>query len=222
MKDDERVSNVDLSICWSLKIKFEKTTPPGAPCRIAAVWTRDHKYHHDDDNHPKGESSAKRHNMYDHGTYSSVESSSEQVMEESNLSVSAQLQKVVNQMLRARCSYKEEHQFHLDQMHNYLKSDIVSESKKEDLSVQILKKPALVYQSCQGDPKAPEVTLLNQDLFYLKYARHGNLSKNVNLTATTITFLGIERKKLLTITLKPKVGLIYENNKKEKNVMIFK
>ncbi|GKA51659.1 hypothetical protein Tco_0744855 [Tanacetum coccineum] len=46
--------------------------------------------------------------------------------------------------------------------------------------------------------------------------------QNVNLTAPTITFPSIERKKLLTITSKPVVGLIYENSKKEKRVMIIK
>ncbi|GJW17768.1 hypothetical protein Tco_0025204, partial [Tanacetum coccineum] len=46
--------------------------------------------------------------------------------------------------------------------------------------------------------------------------------QKVNLTAPTITFPGIERKKLLTFTSKSVVGLIYENNKKEKRVMIIK
>ncbi|GJX27282.1 hypothetical protein Tco_0233578 [Tanacetum coccineum] len=46
--------------------------------------------------------------------------------------------------------------------------------------------------------------------------------QKVNLTALAITFLSIERKKLLTITSKPVVGSIYENIKKEKKVMIIK
>nr|GFA23422.1 hypothetical protein [Tanacetum cinerariifolium] len=220
---------------------------------------------------------------------------------------------------------------------------------KQDLSLQILVKPALVYLSYETDPKAPPMTLLNQDLFYLKYDNSGPkkyvlslhkylivplpendlkeltsrwvsklfkrfnlyarysvehkknlwtkqhyirrqekkgdnpnevyseskivevvrtlydlgyehkyiteivvrradgkfgaflksdykyLYKNdkllnidytyqqkVNLTVPTITFPGIERKKLLTTTSKPVVGLIYENNKKEKSVMEIK
>ncbi|GJY32729.1 hypothetical protein Tco_0417198 [Tanacetum coccineum] len=154
---------------------------------------------------------------------------------------------------------------------NYLKSDIVWESRKEDLSLQLPKKPAPVYYSCQRDPKAPLKTLLHQDLFYLKHGNSGpkkytlllhnvehwkNLwvkqhhirrqekkrdkpeevysdskivelgmeiyQQKVNLTAPTITFTGIERKKLLTITSKLVVGLIYENNKKEKRVMSLK
>ncbi|GKD87563.1 hypothetical protein Tco_1358717, partial [Tanacetum coccineum] len=153
------------------------------------------------------------------------------------------------------------------------KSDIVWESRKEDLSLQLPRKLAPVYHSCQRDPKVAPMNLLNQDLFYLKYGNSGpkkytlslhkysavpfleddikertsrwlskcirrssiiwervhdfqlgieSYQQKVNLTAPTITFPGIERKKLLTITSKPVVGLIYENNKKEKRVMILK
>ncbi|GJZ27073.1 hypothetical protein Tco_0571326 [Tanacetum coccineum] len=38
----------------------------------------------------------------------------------------------------------------------------------------------------------------------------------VNLTAPTLTFPGTKEEKLLTITSNPIIGLIYENNKKEK------
>ncbi|GJT75518.1 zinc finger, CCHC-type containing protein [Tanacetum coccineum] len=37
IKDDEQVCNADLSIWWSLNIKFEKPTTPAAPCRIADI-----------------------------------------------------------------------------------------------------------------------------------------------------------------------------------------
>ncbi|GJW45071.1 hypothetical protein Tco_0073870 [Tanacetum coccineum] len=80
----------------------------------------------------------------------------------------AQLQKDVHEMLRARCNSGEEHQYHLDQMKNYLKSDIVWERRNEDLSLQIPQKPARVYQSFERYLKAPPMTMLNQDLFYMK------------------------------------------------------
>ncbi|GJV32572.1 hypothetical protein Tco_1392972 [Tanacetum coccineum] len=346
MQDDEQVCNVDLPIWWLLKIKFEKLAPLVAPCRLAVVRTRDHEDHHDDDARPEGESSTQEQLdefdawMDDFGTdddeVQSEEVSPELLKEISREVDEAQLQKAVNDMLRVRCNLGEEHQYRLDQIHNYLKSDIVWENKKEDLSLQIPKKPAPVYLSCERDPKDPPMTLLNQDLFYLK---HGNLGpkkyvlllykyptvpllendpeeltsrwkwsehlghehkyiteivvrradgkfgafsksnykylykndiedlylmcingkvkdyretrlfgslivfnrscviwervhdyqpglesyqQKVNLTALTITFPGIERKKLLTITSKPVVGLIYENINKEKRVMEIK
>ncbi|GJU91034.1 retrovirus-related pol polyprotein from transposon TNT 1-94 [Tanacetum coccineum] len=46
--------------------------------------------------------------------------------------------------------------------------------------------------------------------------------QKVNLTTPTITFPGIKREKLFTITSEPVIGMIYENNKKEKRVMIHK
>ncbi|GKE14163.1 hypothetical protein Tco_1421740 [Tanacetum coccineum] len=48
-----------------------------------------------------------------------------------------------------------------------------AESKKESLSLPTSKKPKPIYHSCQRDPKAPPMTLLNQDLFYLKYGNSG-------------------------------------------------
>ncbi|GKD00285.1 hypothetical protein Tco_1170559 [Tanacetum coccineum] len=84
----------------------------------------------------------------------------------------AKLQRAVDEMLRQRCNSGEENQYHIDQMQNYLKSDIVWESRLERFSLSNPKKKALVVQSCQRDLKAPPLTLLNQDLFYLK---QGNL-----------------------------------------------
>ncbi|GKD20001.1 hypothetical protein Tco_1221704 [Tanacetum coccineum] len=48
------------------------------------------------------------------------------------------------------------------------------------------------------------------------------IQQKVNLTAPALTFPGIERKKLLSITSKPVVGMMYENSKKEKRVTILK
>ncbi|GJX77765.1 hypothetical protein Tco_0324576 [Tanacetum coccineum] len=41
------------------------------------------------------------------------------------------LHKVVNEMLRQQCTSGDEHQYHIDQMQNFLKSDIVWESRKD-------------------------------------------------------------------------------------------
>nr|GEY31616.1 hypothetical protein [Tanacetum cinerariifolium] len=43
------------------------------------------------------------------------------------------LRKVVNEMLREQCTSGDEHQYHIDQMQNFLKNDIVWESKREIL-----------------------------------------------------------------------------------------
>ncbi|GJR16700.1 hypothetical protein Tco_0965227 [Tanacetum coccineum] len=80
----------------------------------------------------------------------------------------AKLRKVVNEMLRQRCTLGDEHQFHIDQMQNFLKNNIVWESRKEILISPYLQKSTPVVQSYQRDPKAPALSLVNQDLLYLK------------------------------------------------------
>ncbi|GKC40623.1 hypothetical protein Tco_1053007 [Tanacetum coccineum] len=84
-------------------------------------------------------------------------------------------------MLRQRCNSGEELQYHVDQMQNYLKNDIVWESRKERLSLPTLKKPSLVYHNFQRDLKAPPMTLLNQDLFYLKYGNSRAMKYTISL-----------------------------------------
>ncbi|GKD29140.1 hypothetical protein Tco_1239918, partial [Tanacetum coccineum] len=54
------------------------------------------------------------------------------------------------------------------QMKNFLKSDIVWESRKEILVSPHPRKTTPLVQSCQRDPEAPELSLINQDLLYLK------------------------------------------------------
>ncbi|GKD22537.1 hypothetical protein Tco_1224240, partial [Tanacetum coccineum] len=79
-----------------------------------------------------------------------------------------QMQDALNDIMRSRCNSGEEHQYHLDQMKSYMEIQIVWESNKEDLSLQIPKKPALVFHSCERDPNAPSLVLVNKDLFYMK------------------------------------------------------
>ncbi|GJT12534.1 hypothetical protein Tco_0859576 [Tanacetum coccineum] len=68
---------------------------------------------------------------------------------------------------------RDEHQYHIDQIQNFLKNDIMWESKKEILVSPYLQKPTTVVQSCQRDPKAPALSLVNQDLLYLKKGNSG-------------------------------------------------
>ncbi|GKB05196.1 hypothetical protein Tco_0833391 [Tanacetum coccineum] len=60
---------------------------------------------------------------------------SQDIMEEVSLIINeAKLKKIVDEMLRQRCTSGDEHQYHIDQMKNFLKSDIVWESRKEILA----------------------------------------------------------------------------------------
>ncbi|GJU36802.1 hypothetical protein Tco_1185156 [Tanacetum coccineum] len=59
---------------------------------------------------------------------------SQDIMDEVSLTIDEpMLKKVADEMLRQRCTSGDEHQYHIDQMKNFLKSDIVWESRKEIL-----------------------------------------------------------------------------------------
>ncbi|GKC53949.1 hypothetical protein Tco_1076694 [Tanacetum coccineum] len=94
---------------------------------------------------------------------------SQDIMEEVSLTIDeAKLKKMADEMLRQRCTSGDEHQYHIDQMKNFLKSDIVWESRKEILVSPHPRKTTPLVQSCQRDPEAPALSLINQDLLYLK------------------------------------------------------
>ncbi|GJT11356.1 hypothetical protein Tco_0858398 [Tanacetum coccineum] len=158
----------------------------------SVIRLRDQDDHHDEA--PlEGEKSTKRHKTSEYETYVSGESSSGQVnesetdsyasnddeitneqvlqdlMDEMSQTIDeAKLHKVVNEMLRQQCTSGDEHQYHIDQMQNFLKNDIVWESRKEILVSPHPKKSTSVVLSCQRDPKAPALSLVNHDLLYLK------------------------------------------------------
>nr|GEV20969.1 hypothetical protein [Tanacetum cinerariifolium] len=143
--------------------------------------------HHDDGN-PEGENSKKRQKKSKYGTYSVGESLPSQAIETepnpSTLCIQEQLNEWMDlaQMMMKFLLGKyhknlwkkcEEHQSHIDQMQNYPNNDIDWESRKERLFLPTPQKPAPVYQSCQRDPKAPPMSLLNKDTFYLKHGNSG-------------------------------------------------
>nr|GEZ05912.1 hypothetical protein [Tanacetum cinerariifolium] len=142
-----------------------------------------------DDAHLEGEKGVKRQKTSEYEAYVSGESSSgldneqeqgpltsvsQDIMEEVSLNVDeAKLKKIADEMLRQRCTSGDEHQYHIDQMKNFLKSDIVWESRKEILVSPHPRKTTPLVLSCQRDPEAPALSLINQDLLYLKKGNSG-------------------------------------------------
>nr|GFC36817.1 hypothetical protein [Tanacetum cinerariifolium] len=129
-----------------------------------------------DDAHHEREKSAKRQKTSKYETYVSGESSfgqdnkqEQDIMEEVSLYVDeAKIKKIADEILRQRCTSGDEHQYHIDQINNFLKSDIVWESHKVILISPHPKKTTPLVLSCQRDPEAPALSLINQDLLYLK------------------------------------------------------
>ncbi|GJS08718.1 hypothetical protein Tco_0365514 [Tanacetum coccineum] len=315
-------SHVDSSVrnyMSALKYKFEKLHVATTPCRPSAVRLRDQDDPHDDA-HPEVENSAKSEqgpstsgnqeklDNFDFWTDSYAtdddeipyEKVSHELMDEMLHTVDeAKLRKVVDEMLRQQCTSRDEHQYHIDQMQNFLKNDIMWESKKE-IIILYLKKgssrpekivmslhkfPAVIFPDDDIEERTSRWELghehkfitnivarrangsivsitksdyknLNkndiEDMYMLivnhkvdDYAETGllwsllvfirstmtwervhdfqlgveNYQQKVNLTAPTITFLGIEKFKVFSIVSKPMYGILYKNNKKEKRVM---
>ncbi|GJW17943.1 hypothetical protein Tco_0025379 [Tanacetum coccineum] len=104
-----------------------------------------------DDAHPEGDNHAKRILTIDEEKF----------------------KEMADEMLRQRCTSGDEHQYHIDQMKNFLKSDIVWESRKKILVSPHLQKTTPLVQSCQRDPEASTLSLVNQDLLYLKKGSSG-------------------------------------------------
>nr|GEW10701.1 hypothetical protein [Tanacetum cinerariifolium] len=99
-----------------------------------------------DDAHHEGENSAKNKKTSEHGTYVFGESSfgqvnktekeSQELVEEMLETIDeAKLGKVVDGILRQRCTLGDEYQYLIDQMQNFLNNDIVWESRREILTL---------------------------------------------------------------------------------------
>ncbi|GKE72868.1 hypothetical protein Tco_1534909 [Tanacetum coccineum] len=152
MKADPLLQQQDIAIWLALQMKFKKTHVPQTAGRSSAdrIIDQDDPY---DDAHPEGENSAKRQKTSEYEAYVSEESSSGQVnveepdiMEEISLTIDeAKLKKMADEILR---------------------------QEKEILVSSHPRKITPLVQSCQRDPEAPALSLINQDLLYLK---KGNL-----------------------------------------------
>ncbi|GJZ67578.1 hypothetical protein Tco_0630818 [Tanacetum coccineum] len=164
---------------------------PQTTCRTSVVRPRDQEDPHGDA-HLMREKSAKRQKTSEYEAYMTGESSrqvnekeqdddeiltkqvSQYIIEEVSLTINeAELKKITNEMLRQRCTLGDEHQYHIAQMKNFLKSDIVWESRKEILASPHPQKTTPLVQSCQRDPEASALSLINQDLLYLKKGNSG-------------------------------------------------
>ncbi|GJV25476.1 hypothetical protein Tco_1378171 [Tanacetum coccineum] len=123
----------DIAIWLALQMKFERLQVPQTTCRTSAIRPRDQDDPHDDA-HPEGENSNQEQvDDYDFWTdfYASDDDEiptkqvSQDIMQEVSLTIDeAKLKKMADEMLRQRCTSGDEHQYHIDQMKNFLKSDI--------------------------------------------------------------------------------------------------
>ncbi|GJV42179.1 hypothetical protein Tco_1420619 [Tanacetum coccineum] len=153
IKADPLLQQQDIAISLALQMKFEKTQVPQTACRFSVVRTRDQDDPHDDA-HPEGEhspftsSNQEQDDEFDFWTDSYASDDDEiltkqvtqDIMEEISLTVDdAKLKKMADEMLKQRCTSGDEHQYHIDQMKNFLQSvedKLDSISSCDDLSTK--------------------------------------------------------------------------------------
>ncbi|GKA56930.1 hypothetical protein Tco_0756002 [Tanacetum coccineum] len=188
MKADPLLQQQDITFWLALQMKFEKTQGENSTKR-----QKTSEY----EAYVSGESLSRQDNVEEPGptlgnqeqddefdfwtdSYASDDDEiptkqvTQDIMEEISLTIDeAKLKKMADEMLRQRCTSGDEHQYHIDQMKNFLQSDIVLESRKEILVSLHPQKITPLVQSCQRDPEAPALSLINQDLLYLKKGNSG-------------------------------------------------
>ncbi|GJZ22549.1 hypothetical protein Tco_0559588 [Tanacetum coccineum] len=189
MKDNPQLQHDDLPIWLALKIKFEGLDASNTPCRFSAIRPRDQDDPHDDA-YPEGENNAKRQKTSEHGTYVFRESSSGQANEsELGPSTSGNQEQLDDFDFWTDTYATDDDELPAEKVSQELVeemsqivyeaklrkvNDIVWESRKEILVSPLPQKPTPVVQSCQRDPKAPALSLINQDLLYLKKGKLGS------------------------------------------------
>nr|GEV51910.1 hypothetical protein [Tanacetum cinerariifolium] len=143
MKDDPQWQKQVITIWLALQMKFKRLQVPQTTCRTHVVHPKDQDDPHDDA-HPKGENSNQEQvDGYDFWTDSYA-------------------------LDDDKIPSKQVSQYIMEEMTNFLKSDIVWENQKEILVSPHPRKTTPLVLSCQRDPEAPALSLINQDLLYLK------------------------------------------------------
>ncbi|GJR27874.1 hypothetical protein Tco_1104106 [Tanacetum coccineum] len=173
MKDNPQLQHDDLLIWLALKIKFEGLQASNTSCTPSSIRLRyqDDPYNHV---HPEGENSAKRQTTFEHRTYVFGESSSGQDNEsEPGPSMSGNQEQLDDFDFWTDSYVTDDDELPTEKVSQEIveeMSQTVDEAKlpKVILSLPFLQNPTPVVQSCQRDPKAHALSLINQDLLYLK------------------------------------------------------
>ncbi|GJT09348.1 hypothetical protein Tco_0856390 [Tanacetum coccineum] len=174
-------SQVDASVrIWlALQMKFENLQVQQTTCRPFAIRPRDQDDPHDDA-HPEGENSAKRQKTSEYEAYVYRESSSGQVNEEERGPSTLDNQEQEDDYDFWTDSYaSDDDEIPTKQVSQDIMEEVsltIDEAKLKKMADEIKEilvspyphKTTPLVQSCQRDPEAPALSLINQDLWYLK------------------------------------------------------
>ncbi|GJZ88682.1 hypothetical protein Tco_0660464 [Tanacetum coccineum] len=178
---EEDISSIYKEV--EFEIKFEGLHASNTPCRTSAIRPRDQD-DPPDDAHPEGENSAKRQKTSEHRIYVFGESSSDQANKsETGPSTSGNQEQLDDFDFWKNTYVTDDDELPTEKVSQELVKEMSQtvneakllkvESRKEILVSPYPQKPTSIVQSCQIDPKAPVLSLVNQDLLYLKKGNSG-------------------------------------------------
>ncbi|GJQ92714.1 hypothetical protein Tco_0003853 [Tanacetum coccineum] len=246
-----------LTIWLALQMKFENLQVPQTTCRPSVVRQRIRRSSDDANLEGRmwqsGRSNQEQVDDYDFWTDSYASDDDEilmkqvpqDIIEEVSLTIDeSKLKKMADEMLRQRCTLGDEHQYHIDQMKNFLKSNIVWEdllylkkgsSRPEKIVLSLHKFPTIIFND--DDIEERTSRWVNKCVKkFNPYARYG--VKHWNNSHAKIFYIGdkkrwkklkeevpeyaetgVEKHKMFSIIYELVHGIIYKNSKKEKRVM---
>ncbi|GJY87774.1 hypothetical protein Tco_0502402 [Tanacetum coccineum] len=114
------------------------------------------------------------------------------IMEEISLTIDeAKLKKMADEMLRQRCTSGDEHQYHINQMKNFLQSDLIMLNTGLLWSLSVFIRSSVIWERVHD--------------FKLGIKSY---QQKINLTARIITFPGIEKYDVFSIVYEPIYGIL--------------
>nr|GEZ97241.1 hypothetical protein [Tanacetum cinerariifolium] len=224
-------------VLWEvLKRKFEKSSISNTSWKDDDIHSQRHNDHQEDDDPLKGEKRVKRHKaskssksakeetVIDDDEVISNYETPELITELQNVDKHfptifdrARMEATLNDMLSNQFKNAEEYAYHLEQTTNFMENQIVWESRQEDI-IRPLPRPLIFFRP-QRNPNAPPRSRVIWERVHEIHLGIESYQMKVNLTAPTLTFLGIEAFEPYLILDKLNTGLIYLNNKDEKQVL---
>ncbi|GJX62300.1 hypothetical protein Tco_0295200 [Tanacetum coccineum] len=155
MKDDKQARDVGFPLWLALMYKFKKPASHVEPCRVHAFRRQDHEDHHDDDARDSYQTkSSTQEQQEEFDAWSDDQGTDDDKVPFEEVSPELMAEMSGNRM-------------------KWVPTTDDQKRIKEDLTLQIPKKPVLVFQSCKRDPNAPPMYLVNKDIFYLKNGNYG-------------------------------------------------
>ncbi|GJV94068.1 hypothetical protein Tco_1541881 [Tanacetum coccineum] len=163
MKSNIQDQANDLTLWDVLKCKFKKSSTLPHSCRDDAFHSRHHDDHNDDDAPPEGEKRAKRHKtskIIDEDEVIPEDETPKQIAKFHNIDKRiptifyyAIMEATLNDTMNNQFINAEEYAYHLEQSTNFIKNQIVWESRQED--IRRSKPKALVFYGPQRNPNEP-------------------------------------------------------------------